>query len=181
MCINTPSRSSCGSWLYLYSFLPTAIRLRQFVIWTMCTVPCFITLFSLSTVSGLSTSLESLLADMALRRAAKSQNLFRSLSIITSVTGRSLIQESYRNQFKLTTPIGWINSTDRVNCNVTMETEDRCWEIQVAPEFALNLTFLIFNLEYSLYGCRRESLVIKRQDPHNHSDISTDESKCGRR
>ena len=141
---------------------------------------CFTVLLCLSTVSGLSASLESFLGDMALHRAAKSQNR-RSLSIVASVTGRSLIQESYRNQFKLTTPIGWINSTDRVNCNVTMETEARCWEIQVAPEFALNLTFLIFNLEYSLYGCRRESLVIKRQNPQNESDISSSQSKCGRR
>ena len=167
--------------LWQLIYIQFSQQLRQFVICTMNTVPCFITLLCISTVSGLSSSLESVLADMALRRAAKSHNLGRSLSIATSVTGRSLIQESYRNQFKLTTPIGWINSTDRVNCNVTMETEARCWEIQVAPEFALNLTFLIFNLEYSLYGCRRESLVIKRQDPQNDSDISTDESKCGRR
>ena len=140
----------------------------------------FTLFFCLATIPCLYASLEMLLADMALWQATESQGYIRSLSVVAGMISTSLKEELYTNKSMLTSPIGWIsyaeigvcygtfsdaikNGTNRrLRSHLTwlFQQHTVTWGILVSENFHLNLTFLEFNLEYSLYKCNRESLVM---------------------
>ena len=76
-------------------------------------------------------------------------------------------------------PLAWLKFTDRPDDNRGQSRRQnyQTWRVRISDRFDLNVTFTVFNLEYSLKGCLNEAFFATSSNNVSYYIVPT----CGHR